>query len=271
MASNADQTVYVEARLSQTIKVIGEQRAVNNPLEYRLQELAAPYMITFEWKSQPPPVARIDEVAETVTSVISAAIADDRVGEHGRNSFFLAGTEYTFRFDLTEIDERGIAFGMDSFVGDAGDKLFQDIKTKVGRYELPDAPYVIAIWPSGPSSVDESILNALYGTLGVDLDTLDTTRKRDGLFNEADADGQPANAEVSAVLIFTPGVVTESGPVPPKVFHNPNADQPLAPSVLCKLNQYVPTTDETGRSQLEPISPGQSPDWPSSSNSQSLA
>ena len=239
-ARRAEDSVLVEARVSGQDKALNEQDQVNNRIRNAIKTGGAEGLITFGWDSPPPPLSRLDEVLAMIASKVTEA-SNHGAGKTRRLELRSRGSKYHFWFDVEPAEELFVVPSA-TWTGGLGYKLYEDIETKVHRYGKPSDPFVIVVWPLGPSAAGEALKRALYGTRLVAIDPSprrgQSGRQQDGIFSDL-VDGLPSAAHISAVGAYQQKRVGDRVEHRFRLYHNHLATHPLPESTFEGDPQFV--------------------------------
>lgn len=105
----------------------------------------------------------------------------------------------------------------------ATDRLRDRIRAKAGRrYELGDAPFLVAVGIHDSFCDDWDVEGALFGSRGVVVSTGEWTRQNDGLFGADRARPEGRQRRLSAVAAISGLRVWEPKTATVYVLHNPH-------------------------------------------------
>lgn len=172
------------------------------------------------------------------------------------------GQRYQFAVTLlldykpSPTDDVGVMVS-DAYNVSIGSRMREAVIAKAGKYGKLDVPFVIAVWPKGthfsyPHTSNDDLV-ALYGDIvweGPNYAELSEKTKRNGPFNEKRADGTWRYAHVSAVA-----VAQLDGRLPLRVYHNPNASQPLDTDIFKAVSQCFIDLNTGKEIWIDPMAP----------------
>ena len=244
-ATSEGQPLLLEARFSGQEHELTAQEDTNRLVQAALEELDLPYVISFQWDGPPPPISAIEQTISAISDRVQKAANDSETGSLG-GSMSLHGQTYRFSIEITPGEPEGLVLPMATWVGRPGDKVYQDIEEKVHRYGKPSEPFVIVVWPHGPSANGEAVKSALYGTLmgaiNPSTSSIQWGRAHDGIFS-VETDGQPSAAHVSAVGVYQQESVGDRVAHRFRLYHNPQSVYPLPESTFEDYPQFVRRDD----------------------------
>lgn len=145
----------------------------------------------------------------------------------------------------TDPDARIVATG--ALVGrvvTTGHRLRERIGSKAGgRYDIGDAPFLVAAVVHDAYSSDDLIIEALYGGESVLVATGELVRRNDGLFGRDEKRPEGRHRRVSAVAVIRNLTPCRPADIDVAVLHNPFAARPWPRHLLPHGREFGPVRE----------------------------